>query len=105
MIKNSDTDGVNKIEDTNILLARDKTGSSPIMRAAESGDLGMVNVLMTRVPQSVKTTDTAGRTVLHYAARCRDDDIREQLTTLLISKGADKNAKDLVNLYNICLCS
>ena len=39
----------------------------------------------------------AGRTALHWASRCGDLDLRDQLISLLTSKGADKNAKDSVN--------
>ena len=39
----------------------------------------------------------AGRTALHWASRCGDLDLRDQLVSLLTSKGADKNAKDSVN--------
>lgn len=53
----SDTEALSKIEDTSLLLGRDKEGASPILRAAEAGDLGLVNTLLTRVPQAAKTTD------------------------------------------------
>lgn len=90
-----DTDALSKIEETNLLLSRDKEGVSPILKAAELGNLGMVNMLITRVPQSVKTSDSTGRNVLHWASRCSDPEIRDQMVSLLTSKGADKNAKDL----------
>ena len=70
---------------------------APILKASERGDLGVVNLLLTKVPQAVKTTDQAGRTALHWASRCGDLDLRDQLVSLLTSKGADKNAKDSVN--------
>ena len=69
-----DTDALSKIEvlinlsymyfvrslyqETNLLLSRDKEGVSPILKAAELGNLGMVNMLITRVHQSVKTSDS-----------------------------------------------
>ena len=37
-----------------------------------------------------------GRTALHWAARCPEPEKRETLEELLISKGADKHAKDNV---------
>ena len=56
-IRKSDIEALSKIENTNLLMARDKEGASPILRAAEAGDIGLVNILLTRVPQAVKTTD------------------------------------------------
>ena len=53
----SDTEALSKIEDTSLLLSRDKEGASPILRAAEAGDLGLVNILLTRAPHAAKTTD------------------------------------------------
>lgn len=84
------------LKDINLLLSRDKCGMSPILKAAELGHLGVVNMIISKTPQSVKTTDESGRNVLHWAARCRDDEIREQLNSLLSSKGANRNAKDMV---------
>ena len=49
----------------------------------------------------------AGRTALHWASRCGDLDLRDQLVSLLTSKGADKNAKDSVNcsaIYSVPEC-
>ena len=57
LIGKSDIEALSKIENTSLLLARDKEGASPILRAAEAGDIGLVNILLTRVPQAVKTTD------------------------------------------------
>ena len=71
------------LKDINLLLSRDKCGMSPILKAAELGHLGVVNMIISKTPQSVKTTDESGRNVLHWAARCRDDEIREQLNSLL----------------------
>ena len=34
--------------------------------------------------------------MLHWASRCEDQELREQMVSLLNSKGADKSAKDLV---------
>ena len=48
----------NQLQETNLLLSRDKDGVSPILKAAELGNLGMVNMLITKVPQVVKTSDS-----------------------------------------------
>ena len=42
---------------------------APILKASERGDLGVVNLLLTRVPQAVKTTDQVG-VLLGIAYRC-----------------------------------
>ena len=34
--------------------------------------------------------------MLHWASRCEEEELREQMVTLLNSKGADKSAKDSV---------
>ena len=77
LVMKSDTDALSKIEvfdqsltvhknklysqETNLLLSRDKDGVSPILKAAELGNLGMVNMLITKVPQVVKTSDSVSR--------------------------------------------
>ena len=93
LVGKGDSEGLMKIEDTNLILSRDEKGVSPIMKAVEQGNLGLVNLLLSRVPHAAKTTDNHGRTTLHWASKCQDEEIREQLSVLLISKGADKNSK------------
>ena len=41
----------------------------------------------------------AGRSCLHWAARCEYPEMREEMEELLVSKGADKNAKDNVSIH------
>ena len=43
---------------------------APILKASERGDLGVVNLLLTRVPQAVKTTDQVGVLLGIASYRC-----------------------------------
>ena len=44
-------------QDSRLLLSRDSAGVSPILRAARLGQLNIVNLILTKLPQAVKTTD------------------------------------------------
>ena len=113
-VAKGEVDELEKIEDTRLLLSRNKDGVSPILHAATLGQLSVVNMLLNKVPQIVRTTDPVrklifdmnrldsinqeGRGPLHWAFRCEDEEIREQMVSLLMSKGADKGLRDLVNI-------
>ena len=43
----------------------------------------------------------ANRTVLHYVARCSDEEVRMEIFDECIMNGADKFAKDSVNNKNL----
>ena len=46
-----------KFQDPNLLLARDADGASPLLLAAKLGNSSLVNVILSKVPQAIKTTD------------------------------------------------
>ena len=79
-------------------------GESPLHWAASSGFAGIADLLICR-GADVNVRDPYGRTPLHAAAGCRDEDVGQVLertcprdtydvVTLLIAKGADVNARD-----------
>ena len=46
-------------QDTRLLLSRDSDGVSPILKAAKLGHLNIVNLILTKLPQAVKSADKA----------------------------------------------
>ena len=92
-VSQNNSEALAKVEDNNLLLSRDEAGVSPILKASEQGNVGLVNLILSRVGQAAKTVDHHGNTALDYALKCSDEEIREQLTQLLVSKGADKKSK------------
>ena len=94
LVLQGNTEAVAALADPRLLFARDTVGVAPILRAARLANLDMVNLILGKLPQAVKTTDPEGRTPLHWAYRCEDGLGRERMVGLLQSKGADRGAKD-----------
>ena len=94
LVLQGNTEAVAALTDPRLLFARDTVGVAPILRAARLANLDMVNLILGKLPQAVKTTDPEGRTPLHWAYRCEDGLGRERVVGLLQSKGADRGAKD-----------
>ena len=46
------------VQDTRLLLSRDYAGVSPILKAAKLGHLNIVNLILTKLPQAAKSTDS-----------------------------------------------
>ena len=94
LVLQGNTEAVAALTDPRLMFARDTLGAAPILRAARLANLDMVNLILGKLPQAVKTTDPEGRTPLHWAYRCEDGLGRERMVGLLQSKGADRGAKD-----------
>ena len=52
-----------KCQDQNLLLSRDAEGASPLLVAAKLGNSSIVNVILSKVPQAIKTTDKVNHKV------------------------------------------
>ena len=94
LVLQGNTDAVAALSDPRLLFARDTVGVAPIQRASRLANLDLVNLILGKPPQAVKTTDPEGRTPLHWAYRCEDGLGRERIVGLLQAKGADRGAKD-----------
>ena len=94
LVLQGNTEAVAALADPRLMFARDTLGVAPILRAARLANLDMVNLILGKLPQAVKTTDPEGRSPLHWAYRCEDGLGRERMVGLLQSKGADRGAKD-----------
>ena len=83
-------------QDVSLLMSRDPTGAPPLLKAARLGNSKIVEHILGRAPQAVRSTDPDGRGPLHWTQACTDQDARITMTDLLQARGADKNMKDLV---------
>ena len=54
---------VSKLQDQNLLLSRDADGASPLLLAAKMGNSSIVNIILSKVPQAIKTTDKVNHKV------------------------------------------
>ncbi|XP_022307221.1 uncharacterized protein LOC111113324 [Crassostrea virginica] len=76
--------------DEKLSLAKDKAGQSPLHKAVIRQHKDITEHIVTAYPNTVKCRDQLNRTPYHYAMGLPNVDIQ----TLLLSKGADENAKD-----------
>ena len=70
LVLQGDSEAVAALADARLLLARDAVGAAPVHRAARLANLEIVTLILTKLPQAVKTVDPEGRTPLHWAYRC-----------------------------------
>ena len=54
---------MSKLQDQNLLLSRDADGASPLLLAAKLGNSSIVNIILSKVPQAIKTTDKVNHKV------------------------------------------
>ena len=52
-----------KFQDQNLLLSRNADGASPLLLAAKLGNSSIVNIILSKVPQAIKTTDKVNHKV------------------------------------------
>lgn len=77
--------------DKKMSMVKDKTGQSPLHKAVIRQHRDITEHIVTAYPDTVKCKDQLNRTPYHYAMGLPNVDIQ----TLLLSNGADENAKDV----------
>jgi ankyrin repeat protein len=78
------------IEKGDDINARDKGGSTPLMRSALHGYIELLALLLGS-GADVTLSDKTGKTALHYAAQEQHEDVVRRL----LEAGADVNAQDI----------
>ncbi|XP_048754056.2 uncharacterized protein LOC125665462 [Ostrea edulis] len=77
--------------DKKLSIVKDNKGQSPLHKAVMMQHREVTEHIVTAYPDTLKCKDQLNRTPYHYAMGLSNSDIQ----TLLLSKGADENAKDV----------